>query len=79
MEKKPDVFALSLIKHLYSYALGRDISFTDDPALNDILAQVKNKQYGLKSVIKAIATSPDFVKSTTIMALSDSEEGETSD
>ena len=63
--EKKDAFAASLIKHLFAYALGRDVHFADDQELADILAVVQAGGYRMRSVIRAIATRPVVHESLT--------------
>ena len=50
----------SVIEHLYAYALGRDVSFTDEEDLDAILAETQAKGGRLRAVIQAIVHSPAF-------------------
>lgn len=52
----------SLIKHLYSYALGKDVSFHDSEELDAIYQSVKDQNYQMQSLIKAIINSPSFTR-----------------
>lgn len=52
--------ARSLTRLLMSYALGRQVGFSDRPAVEEILAKVKAKDYGLRSIIDEIVTSETF-------------------
>ncbi|WP_017444023.1 DUF1592 domain-containing protein [Gayadomonas joobiniege] len=52
----------SLIKHLYSYALGKDVSFHDSDELEAIYQKVKDDNYQMQSLIKAIVQSPSFIQ-----------------
>ena len=52
--------ARSLTRLLMSYALGRQVGFSDRPAVEEILASVKTDDYGLKSIITEIVTSETF-------------------
>lgn len=55
-----DAFAGSVIEHLFAYALGRDIHFSDEEELQQILERVRSEDYKMRSVIRAIVTSPSF-------------------
>ena len=60
MDNKLDQVTLSLIKHLFAYALGKEVSFQDDDELEAILSEVKEKGYRMQSVLLAIINSPSF-------------------
>ncbi|MGJ8679982.1 DUF1592 domain-containing protein [Paraglaciecola sp.] len=60
MKQESDKVVLSVIKHLYGYALGREVGFSDDEELNQILQQVKADDYRMQSVLLAIINSPSF-------------------
>jgi len=52
--------ARSLTRLLLSYSLGRQVGFSDRPAVEEILASVKAEDYGLRSIIDEIVTSETF-------------------
>ncbi|MDU0353657.1 DUF1592 domain-containing protein [Paraglaciecola aquimarina] len=60
LKEESDKVALSVIKHLFSYALGREVSYRDDAELEDILQQVKANDYRMQSLLLAIINSPSF-------------------
>ncbi|QDV05987.1 hypothetical protein Poly30_14910 [Planctomycetes bacterium Poly30] len=55
-----DDVALSVIEHLYAYALGRDVSFTDEDDLHAILQNVRSNGSRIRKVIVGIVHSPAF-------------------
>lgn len=57
-----DAFAASLIKHLFAYALGRDVAFADEPELREIQERVRSKGDHMRAVIQAIVSSPSFLE-----------------
>ena len=61
LHDRRDDFVRSVIKHLYAYALGRDIHFSDEATIETMLAQVKQQNYRAQSVIEAIVTSDGFL------------------
>ncbi|XOV92560.1 MAG: DUF1592 domain-containing protein [Bacteroidota bacterium] len=61
LDKKCDDFTTSLVKHLFSYALGRDVSYADEEEISEIVENVKDDDYKFQSVIKYIATSDSFI------------------
>ncbi|RED98391.1 DUF1592 domain-containing protein [Marinoscillum furvescens] len=57
---KRDQFAHAFVEHLYTYALGREVGFADDEALEAIVAQLKGGDYKIHSAIEAIVLSESF-------------------
>lgn len=62
LTKKKDAFTKSLVEHLFAYALGRDVSFSDDKELNAIVEKVKLNDYKFQTVIEEIILSKSFSK-----------------
>lgn len=62
LEKQQDKVAAALVEHLFAYALGRDIHFSDEAELNAILDQVRLEDYRIRAVIHEIVASPSFQK-----------------
>jgi mono/diheme cytochrome c family protein len=60
LKEQSDKVTLSVIKHLFGYALGREIGFSDDEELDMILQQVKADDYRMQSLLLAIINSPSF-------------------
>ena len=50
----------SLTKHLFAYALGKEVSFHDDAEIQNILEQAKEDDYNMQSLLIAIIKSPSF-------------------
>ena len=59
--KKYD-FTKSLVKNLFAYAIGRDVSFADEEEINNIVKEVIDDDYRFKTVIEQIVLSPSFYK-----------------
>ena len=57
---KSDDFTRSLVKHLFSYALGRDVTFVDEKEIESIVKKVKSDDYRFQSVFENIVTSRSF-------------------
>ncbi|MBB73110.1 MAG: hypothetical protein CMJ75_01210 [Planctomycetaceae bacterium] len=55
-------FRSSLIEHLMIYALGRDLSFVDEPAIEKIARRVAQRDDRMATVIEEIVTSPLFLQ-----------------
>lgn len=60
LNSQEDTVARSLTEHLFAYALGRDVSFTDEELLDDIMKAARADRYRLRSIVEAIVTSPAF-------------------
>ncbi len=58
--KKEDLFLTSLANQLTTYALGRELGFSDRPAIRRFVEEMKAQKYTLSSLITAIATSESF-------------------
>jgi hypothetical protein len=59
--RKPRIIAQGFTSHLVRYATGADISFTDRKAIETIVASTKTADYGVRSLIRAVATSDLFI------------------
>ena len=57
-----DRFARAFAGHMLSYALGRGLSVADAPALDDIVKAAADDSYKLRTLIKAVATSPPLLE-----------------
>lgn len=62
LTKKKDEVTKSVVEHLFAYALGRDVSFSDEKELNSIVAKVKADNYKFKTVLEEIIKSNSFLK-----------------
>ena len=58
--KKEDLFLTSLANQLTTYALGRELGFSDRPAVRGFVEQMKREKYTLKALIAAIVSSEAF-------------------
>ncbi|MAD33400.1 MAG: hypothetical protein CMJ88_06545 [Planctomycetes bacterium] len=56
-----DVFARSIVEHLFAYALGREVGFADEEELEELLSQVKRGGYRSRSVLRSIVGSRSFL------------------
>lgn len=59
--KKED-FTRSLVKNLYAYAIGRDVSFADQKEIDKIVEEVIENDFRFQTVIEQIVLSPSFYK-----------------
>jgi len=57
---KEDLFLNSLSSQLHTYALGRELGFSDRPAVKSSIARMKENGRSLGSLIEFIVTSPAF-------------------
>jgi hypothetical protein len=57
---RPHVIARGLVSHLVRYATGADVSYADRKAIEAIVASTKGDDYGVRSLIHAVATSDLF-------------------
>ena len=65
LENKREEFCRSLVEHLFAYALGRDIVYSDREEIDAIVQRVsKNDPSGgsFKTVFREIVLSPSFLK-----------------
>jgi mono/diheme cytochrome c family protein len=58
--KKQDLFLNSLSNQLHTYALGRELGFSDRPAVKASIGHMKANGRSLSSLIQFIITSPAF-------------------
>ena len=61
LTKKKDEFTKSVVEHLFAYALGRDVSFSDEKELDKIVEKVKEGDYKFKTVLEEIIKSDSFL------------------
>jgi hypothetical protein len=58
----PDQLARNLAAKLMTYALGRKLGFSDRPAIEAIVRQTRQQDYGFRSLVHAVVQSPAFGK-----------------
>jgi mono/diheme cytochrome c family protein len=54
----PDLLAHNLAHRLVTYALGRPLGFADQPAIRQLLAQWKERNFSMRELIHLITASP---------------------
>jgi len=59
---KPDSIARGLAEKLLVYATGHGLTFADDEAVDNIVEQVKSKNFGFRTLVKAVVQSELFRK-----------------
>lgn len=60
LNMKQDTFTRSLVKHLFSYAMGRDVTFVDEREIEKIVSEVREANYSFRSVVENIVLSDSF-------------------
>jgi hypothetical protein len=60
-EKRQDQFVQNLCEKLFSYALGRGLLPSDQPALDAMRARLAREGYAFGTLVGAIVTSPQFL------------------
>ena len=58
---RKDLFALMLTDRLLTYACGRRMEALDEATIEQIVADLPKKEYGLRSLIEAVITSDPFL------------------
>ncbi len=58
---EPSALARNVAEQLLTYGTGVTISFADRPAVDDIVLQVADADYGMRSLLYAVVTSPLFL------------------
>jgi hypothetical protein len=56
----PDAIARSLARRMLMFATGGELDFADREVLDQIVAHVRGKQYGLRSLIHEVIESRPF-------------------
>ena len=62
LAKNPSRIARTLAEKLLEYSLGRGLGFSDRPALEEIVDQAAEDEYGFRSLIHRVVQSPTFRK-----------------
>jgi hypothetical protein len=60
LNEKRDDFTRSLVKHLFAYALGRDVTFVDEREIEAIVREVRSEDYKFQTIFEEIILSPSF-------------------
>jgi len=60
LKKHRDDFSRGFTQHMLSYALGRPLTYRDDQQITNLQAAFRNSGYQMRSLIHAIAASPEF-------------------
>ncbi len=68
LTENPDLLARGFVEQLLAYALGRQLTAFDDPAVSDILEQTHEDGYRIQDIVVAIALSDPFSRTRTMPA-----------
>ena len=60
LERK-EQFIRCLTEKLVTYALGRELSFSDRPQINSIIDELERRGGGLQDLVEIVATSESFI------------------
>jgi hypothetical protein len=60
-QNQPALLAKTFAQQILTYATGASIRFSDRQAVDDIVSQVKDQDYGLRSIIEAAVASEIFL------------------
>ena len=63
LQNKRDEFLTSLVEHLFAWAIGRDVRFSDEQEIADIVGRVKKDGQTFRSVFRQIVLSESFSNS----------------
>ena len=67
VKSQSKAFARSLVEHLLAYALGRDMSFADDGAIDEIVSNAEKRDFRFQAVIEEVVTSPLFTQEDQVI------------
>ncbi len=59
--ERKDLFAQVLTERLLTYACGRRMEGLDEAVIEGIVAELQEKEYGLRSLIESVVTSELFL------------------
>ncbi len=60
--ENPEPFARCLTEKLLTYALGRELGFSDHPGVRDIVSDTRSRGNGLRTLVEEIVASDLFLK-----------------
>ena len=58
--QEKEALAREMVESMLCYGLGRTIEFSDDDDVEAILAKVRDDDFRVRSIIRAVALSPLF-------------------
>ena len=62
LASQPEMIAKGVVSHLLVYGTGGELSFSDRRTVDQIVASAQKSEYGFRSLLKAVVTSPLFVE-----------------
>ena len=62
LASQPEKIARGLASHLIVYGTGGELSFADRQAIDQIVTTAQETEYGFRSLLKSVVTSPLFVE-----------------
>ncbi|MBW8884482.1 MAG: DUF1585 domain-containing protein, partial [Planctomycetia bacterium] len=62
LKRDPDRIARCIAEKLLVYGLGRGLGFSDRKTVEAIVTQVRQKNYGLRSLMQEVAASEAFAR-----------------
>ncbi len=62
LASQPEKIARGLASHLIVYGTGGELSFSDRQAIDQIVTTAQETEYGFRSLLKSVVTSPLFVE-----------------
>jgi len=54
LEEKMDLVTLSVVEHLLSYSLGRELSYLDEDDIHELVNSAVKNGYGFRDIVKSI-------------------------
>jgi hypothetical protein len=60
--ERHELFTRNLTEKLMTYALGRELEIGDRPAIDELLAELAEKNGGLRDLIRSMVTSEPFTR-----------------
>ena len=75
LEEK-DRFTRAFAEHLLSFALGREITPADSPALDELVGQTISDNYRIRTLIEGVVQSAPFVSRSSGISRKTSSSGE---
>ena len=60
LNSKKEQFTKALVEHLFAYAIGRNVGFSDEKEIAAIVTKVKKEDYKFQTVIEEIIKSESF-------------------
>lgn len=62
LASQPEKIARGLASHLFVYGTGGELSFSDRQAIDQIVTTAQETEFGFRSLLKSVVTSPLFVE-----------------